>query len=220
MLLKVILYRNDDTDSYVVFPRKKKEALGQLPVINRDGYVFLGWYDNPALGQGVRYNQDSIVTKKLKLYAHWSPIKKKGSKYDFNHMTSNWENDAKNQTSLEMGTSTYEEYVEDLKEHNPFRPDDEMHDELESYNEIIVNKLRDRNATLKDNFAKHKARMEMAKREFYKKHYSTLEREVEATPDPEDDRRLAEFSPKSYVVSDGITVQELEQTMNDFVLSK
>lgn len=53
---------------------------------------------------------------------------------------SKWEDTRKEQISLEMGSVEYLERVEDLKLHDPFRPDDEMHAELEERNEDLVMK--------------------------------------------------------------------------------
>lgn len=51
-----------------------------------------------------------------------------------------WEDGRKEQISLEMGSAEYIERVEDLKMHDPFRPDDERHVELEEHNEDLVMK--------------------------------------------------------------------------------
>lgn len=56
----------------------------------------------------------------------------------------NWTDDRKEQISLIPGSPEYEEYIEDLQERNPFRPDDTMHEELESHNEDLVTKLYDK----------------------------------------------------------------------------
>lgn len=57
-----------------------------------------------------------------------------------------WEDTRKEQISLEMGSSEYLERVEDLKLHDPFRPDDEMHAVLEEYNEDLVLKGMEKEA--------------------------------------------------------------------------
>lgn len=55
-------------------------------------------------------------------------IRRNNSKVD-------WENDTKEQPYLMPGSSEYEEYQNDLHMHDPFRPDDEWHNELEEKNE-------------------------------------------------------------------------------------
>lgn len=51
-----------------------------------------------------------------------------------NNRRVDWENDAKEQISLAMGSAEYKEYQEDLRMHDPFRPDDDWHDKLEEQN--------------------------------------------------------------------------------------
>ena len=222
MLCKVTLYRNDGTDSRMVLPRKKKEAIGALPEPKWSGHVFLGWFDDAELGHGRKYKPDTLLTSKVKLYAHWMPVKRKAAMYDINHQDSTWVNDAKNQTSLEMGTAAYEEYLEDLREHDPFRPDDDMHEELEMYNELIAERIREKSDLVRkaDSFDKQKIRMEHRKQEKVRTERQRLEKEVKATPSKEDDRRLAAMKTGSYIHSDGVSLQGLDETMRDFVYSK
>lgn len=54
-----------------------------------------------------------------------------------NNKKVNWENDTKEQPYLMPGSPEYEEYQNDLRMHDPFRPDDAWHDELEEHNEEI-----------------------------------------------------------------------------------
>ena len=54
-----------------------------------------------------------------------------------------WVDDRKEQMSLAIGSAEYLEYLDDLQEQNPFKPDDEMHAELEAYNEDLVTRLYD-----------------------------------------------------------------------------
>lgn len=54
-----------------------------------------------------------------------------------------WVDDRKEQMSLALGSAEYLEYLDDLQEQNPFKPDDEMHAELEAYNEDLVTRLYD-----------------------------------------------------------------------------
>ena len=49
---------------------------------------------------------------------------------------STWDNDAKEQISLEQGSAEYREYEDDLREVNPFQPDDEFHAKLEARNAV------------------------------------------------------------------------------------
>ena len=182
----------------------------------------MGWFDDAELGHGRKYKPDTLLTSKVKLYAHWMPVKRKAAMYDINHQDSTWVNDAKNQTSLEMGTAAYEEYLEDLREHDPFRPDDDMHEELEMYNELIAERIREKSDLVRkaDSFDKQKIRMEHRKQEKVRTEMQRLEKEVKATPSKEDDRRLAAMKTGSYIHSDGVSLQGLDETMRDFVYSK
>lgn len=46
------------------------EAIGQLPDIQRSGYVFLGWFTRPEGGQ--RITEDFVPTENMIVYAQWS----------------------------------------------------------------------------------------------------------------------------------------------------
>lgn len=222
MLCKVTLFRNDGTNELLVLARKTDTPLGRLPEVKRDGYVFLGWYDLPDLGSGLRYKSDTEVRPGLKLYAHWRPVKKKQASVSPNHMKSTWEDDARNQTSLEMGTPAYEEYVEDLQEHDPFRPDDEMHEDLEQYNELIAEKIREKTEKNRghDPFEKQKVRAEMRKREMVRQEYRRLEKAVKETPTTEDDEKLKRLDVNSFIHSDGFSGERSVKVMEEAVFSR
>lgn len=70
--------------------------------------------------------------------------KKKRRRVNHNNEKATWENTSKEQPYLMPGTSAYDEYTSDLKEHNPFRPDDKWHDEreddVEEYGEALAKK--------------------------------------------------------------------------------
>ena len=89
----------------------------------------------------------------------------------------NWEDNRKEQISLELGSAEYLEYVDDLKDHNPCKPDDEFHQQLEEHNEDLVTKSYDiddnpeidddDNLSQKDTAAKIIAREEQQKRDIH-----------------------------------------------------
>ena len=47
-------------------------AVGALPVVTRDGYIFDGWFTEAAGGSPV--HGDTIVTTNVTFYAHWTAI--------------------------------------------------------------------------------------------------------------------------------------------------
>lgn len=65
-------------------------------------------------------------------------------KVNHNNERSTWENTAKEQPYLMPGTAEYEEYKDDLQEHDPFRPDDAWHSKqeeiCENHSENLVKK--------------------------------------------------------------------------------
>lgn len=66
-----------------------------------------------------------------------------------------WEDNRKEQMSLELGSDEYNEYVDDLHENHPDAPDDAFHALLEKQNEDMVTKNFDNDA---DNQAAKKAK--------------------------------------------------------------
>lgn len=52
----------------------------------------------------------------------------------------NWQDSRKEQISLEMGSPEYKEYLEDLANNDPGRPDDARHLALEEYNQDLTTK--------------------------------------------------------------------------------
>ena len=47
------------------------DEIGPLPVPDRTGYAFAGWFTDPADGQGRRINENEIITADTDYYAHW-----------------------------------------------------------------------------------------------------------------------------------------------------
>ncbi|MBQ6843372.1 MAG: leucine-rich repeat protein, partial [Agathobacter sp.] len=48
---------------------EQNESIGKLPDVERDGYVFVGWYTTE--NGGVRVTEDMLVTSDITIYAHW-----------------------------------------------------------------------------------------------------------------------------------------------------
>ena len=52
------------------------EAVGELPVPEREGWVFLGWFAEPAesafvAGQGTAVTAETVFDENAAIYAHW-----------------------------------------------------------------------------------------------------------------------------------------------------
>ena len=66
---------NDGTIEQVVQSYRKKEALGDMPVLTRKGYSFGGWYTTATGGNKV--SAKDMVVQHTKLYAHWNKVRVK-----------------------------------------------------------------------------------------------------------------------------------------------
>lgn len=56
----------------VAFNLKNGDTYGTLPIPDREGYVFDGWYTAPSGGQQVRDGDTVSLSKDQILYAHWT----------------------------------------------------------------------------------------------------------------------------------------------------
>ncbi len=50
-------------------------SLGILPVPERDGYMFRGWYTKPV--GGIKVTESTLITESVTYYAHWKKIPKR-----------------------------------------------------------------------------------------------------------------------------------------------
>lgn len=217
---KVVFEKNDGSGLKQVWKREKGKPIGALPNPRRDGYVLLGWFTEPDNGDGSKFTSKYNVDRDLILYAHWRKAKSKKWQHQFNNAKDTWDNDSKNQTSLDLGSDEYEEYVENLKEHNPFKPDDEMHKDLAEYNMRFAEKLAEKAAQPEDPTDKKKVRWEMQKRAVSKAVYTNLLRKALGTPDVSDDERLRDFDEHKLVYDDSVTVDNYDDVMDDIVFHR
>lgn len=128
------------------------------------------------------------------------------------------ENDAKTQTSLQMGTVEYNEYVEDLQESNPAKPDDDFHVDLEA-----------RNATLREEMAavaagketgdlfERKAVNESAKRDLHDEAMAAALMYAGYTETRADDLKLSKIGIDNPLLHDmGISPEDYQEKLEEF----
>lgn len=73
-------------DSYNITTKSYKygSKLGELPVLSRSGYTFLGWYYNRT---GEKVDSNTIITKDMIIYAKWKGPYENGKVYYYNPET-------------------------------------------------------------------------------------------------------------------------------------
>lgn len=139
-----------------------------------------------------------------------------------------WQDTRKEQISLELGSSEYQEYVEDLKEHNPFKPEDEMHQALEEHNEDLVTKLYDKrdnpevkesDLRVSDSAAKILAREEQQKRSMHAQAVKAALASAVYTETMSDDALATAITTDNPVLYDSsIKPDDYVQAIEDYVM--
>lgn len=126
----------------------------------------------------------------------------------------NWQNTAKEQPYLMPGTETYEEYESDLQLHDPFRPDDVVHDKLEQHNEDIVEARTEAGwePHRELNVPRWKARNKMFKATQIGELREQAVEQAALTDDPEDDEKAKSkrlpAGVRELVENDGVSQDE------------
>lgn len=141
---KIAFDMNDGVSPRRIRMCEKRQQIGTLPSPVLAGFTFVGWYTKARIGEGCRVTEHDLVEKSMVLYAHWNRIQRHGGVSVEDVIREKWEDDAKNQTSLLPGSDGYEDYIEDLEENAVDRPDDEMHMQLEAYNEQLAEQLAEK----------------------------------------------------------------------------
>lgn len=197
---------NDGSDVRKLKNYEKHKPIGKMPVPVRDGYVFVGWYTKSDMGKGSRFLDGDVVDRNIVLYAHWKPERLKRRNVFFNNEKDTWFNDAKNQTSLALGSEEYKEYLDDLEENHPSKEDDEMHVKLESYNEDLREKLAEKATQPEDTTMQKKLRWQMAKMAEAKRVHAEAVRLAFSTESLDDDARLRGLeNSNGLIYDDGVT---------------
>lgn len=215
----VVFDFNDGSGQRKIWECKKHQPIGTMPIPVQKGFVFVGWYTKPESGKGARFMERDSVERNMVLYAHWKKENKKKYRMgvEYNHMRDTWDNDSRNQTSLALGSDTYDDYIEDLQENDPGKPDDEMHVELEEHNENLAEKLAER-ATKSDVTMKKKIVWQMAKQAEAKRVHTQAVRRALSTPSTEDDAKLKQLEKSnSLIYDDGVTPDNYDDVYHDIV---
>lgn len=134
-----------------------------------------------------------------------------------NNMQDTWQNTAKEQPYLMPGTAEYEERIEDLKMHDPFRPDDEFHQELEERNEDLPQDIALRQPK-KDNVMAERKLRERVKDSMYDSIAEKLQNEAAKTETMVDDERVAKLRQKDlegYVSDNTVLPDDYTGTVMD-----
>ena len=112
-------------------------------------------------------------------------------------------NDAKNQSSLQMGSPEYREYLEDIQEQAPDRPDDAFHEALERHNVQVEEQMDaagEENPT--GDLMERKAQSEAAKREIHDEVMASLAAVAARTATKADDRIVGKTGIDNPVLHD------------------
>lgn len=131
-------------------------------------------------------------------------------------------NDAKAQTSLQMGGVEYKEYVEDLQEQAPSAPDDTFHEQLEAHNAALDEQLAQstREKPMGD-FFERKAINEANKRELHDETIGQMKVEASKTERESDDIAISRIGIDNPLLHDvTLTDAEYAKRLADYGLSK
>ncbi len=84
---------------------EQNSQIGELPILQREGYEFLGWYTLPMAG--IKIDETEVITEKTTYYAHW-----KINKYLINYNANGADNG-----SVNSSTHMYDD-IEKLNKNN------------------------------------------------------------------------------------------------------
>lgn len=141
-----------------------------------------------------------------------------------------WEDTRKEQISLEPGSPEYLEYLEDLQDNDPSKPDDEMHVALEEHNEDLVTKGHDAefednpesDDVFVDNIEDAAEQAQREKREKMDVHAAVLETlavMAASTETDADDKVLRSDSIQTDLINDrSVSADEYKQAAESYVM--
>lgn len=137
-----------------------------------------------------------------------------------------WTNESKGQISLEQGSEEYKEYVEDIKEQDPMKPDDVDHVELEKHNADLVTKeydITDNPEALKESTelvgGKLKVQNEMMKRAVHGNAVGSARRAAVGTAGRADDIRASEIGvDNEFLHNTSVQAGEYDDALVEFVV--
>jgi len=133
---------------------------------------------------------------------------KKKVKIQHNNNKSTWENTAKEQIYLAPGSPEYEEYKNDLKEHDPFRSDDAFHNKLEATNSDYRAVLLQKSEQMQPSASHNKAILQQQKKGQFNAIRHKAQHHAEKTETTDDDQRTRSMQLDDLadiVFDDGVT---------------
>lgn len=145
----------------------------------------------------------------------------KKKKMLFNNERSTRENTAKEQPYLMPGTEPYEEYQSDLQMHDPFKPDDKWHDDLEADNAAHAAELQAQEQVrhgLDKVQGKRNYQKQISKTTQFKKVKAAAISNAALTETLDDDKRASGMRLKdveSLVYDNGVTQDDFEKEALD-----
>lgn len=214
----VSFYMNDGTDTSKRWYCNKNQPIGSLLEVSREGFVLIGWFTNPKSGYGTKFTKDTSVDTDVELYAHWRKSKYNKRRPAFLPTSSKdtWTNEDKSQIHLDLGSDEYEEYIEDLQEHNPLKPNDKMHQDLAEYNQDLALELNEKAVNMQNPLGDRKHN-ESIKRSEILSTASYLADAVFKTTDKSDDERLSTMRGDNEIVSNLINnpSKSIDETVDD-----
>ena len=132
--------------------------------------------------------------------------------YGNNNEKQTWQDESKEQISLAMGTPEYREYQEDLMEHDPFRPNDEWHEELEqSYDELVDDRREQSEEHLAPDVKRRKYSAQLKKTllfEDVKRKAMQAAQQTETLADDKEAAKLDVEDTEGLVYNDGVTGED------------
>lgn len=139
----------------------------------------------------------------------------------------NWQDSRKEQISLEMGSSEYKEYLDDLANNSPDKMDDRMHVQMEEYNQDLVTKNYD--AEFEDNpESDHdesnytqdlQVRKKFEKQAIHAAVMSAAMDRAQSTKSDRDDQVVRTIAQDNLVMRDpGVSVEDYENKINEYVM--
>lgn len=214
--VRVAFDMNDGQSPRKIWTCEEQSVIGPLPRPSIQGLVFMGWYTKPEAGQGVRFTSRDAVDRSLTLYAHWGRARQ-GVQVDGRGQNT-WVNDDKSQHSLMLGSDGYDDYIEDLAENSVDNPDDEMHAQLEAYNEDLASELAERASLEADPDKTAKIARRQEKQAIAGRIYGAAELRTRSTATRLDDAILERLEiSNDLVYDDSITPDKLDDAVDGLV---
>lgn len=217
---RVVFDFNDGSGKQTILDCLAHQPICNMPVADMKGFVFVGWFTKRDSGRGFRFTEYDRVEHNMVLYAHYNDkTHRKWSDVLYNHNQDTWSNEDKNQNSLALGSDGYDDYIDDLRENDPGKPDDEMHAKLEEHNEKLAERLQEKAMSESSNeTVKRKIRWQMAKRAETSRLQAQAFKKAMSTETTADDERLKGLEKSDDLIyDDGVSPDSYDDVYHDIV---